>query len=379
MNRFKKYGSWYIAFFFVLILMVIYKSMDNLAAIGDMLLNLLGILKPFFAGFVIAYILNLPRKRIDDTLKKCKNKKIANKSKGISIFTVYLLAFLIIFISVRALVPAIYSNCMDMYNNAPGYIEKVMNYLNDWQTQLNLNIFAADTAPSLEAALTKYITSFNLEEISKYAQGLINATSGIFNGFIALIVSVYMLIDTEIIQKEIKSLMSGFISEERVNEICRYFADVNDIFSKYIYSRVLDAVIITFLATVILYALRVKYALLLGLMIGVLNLIPYFGSIISTVLAMLIALISAGIFKAVWVGVALTILQQVDGNYIGPKIMENVLEIRPLLVIFAVTVGGGLFGVIGMLISVPITVVIKKLVEDFLDSKRLHVNDRHKE
>ena len=366
----KKYSMWLVPFLLLLVLIIVYKSLDNLAVIKGYLSDLTAIIRPFLIGFLIAYIFNLPCKKIQALLNKSKYGFLKKRSKGLSIFLVYLIAFLIIFIAMRALIPAIYKNALDLYNNAPYYIEKMISILEQWQQRLNLKIFSADSKITFEKALEDFIKSINLTEFSKYAQGVINLTSGVINAFISIIVSVYMLIDKELIKKRLKTVFSILSSEEKTRKLGSYFARVNDIFSKYIYCRVIDGLIIAVIATLILTILKVKYALILGILIGLCNLIPYFGSIIGTVITMVITLVTNGIFTTLWAGVLLIVLEQIDGNYIGPKIMGEVLEIRPLWVIFAVTVGGGLFGVIGMLFSVPILVIIKMVSEDYIKTKQ---------
>ena len=111
----------------------------------------------------------------------------------------------------------------------------------------------------------------------------------------------------------------------------------------------------------------VKYAVLLGFMIGLFNLIPYIGAIIAVAFAGIITLLTGGFEQAIWMLVVVTILQQIDANIINPKIVGNSLEINPILVILAVTVGGAYFGLIGMFLAVPIVTVVKVLIEDFID------------
>ncbi|MDY3927759.1 MAG: AI-2E family transporter [Clostridia bacterium] len=371
MKFLKKYSSWIAPFLFLLVLIIVYKSLDNLNSLKNYLYSFLEILKPFFVGFLIAYIVNLPAKKLENFINNSKYDVLKKHSKGISIFFVFFTAIIIVVITVRALVPELYSNVLDLYNNAPAYINKIMGYIEKWQHKLDLRIIQPGNKLSAAKAIEDYIKSFDLTEFSKYAQGVINITSGVINTFISFVAAIYMLIDKQRIVDGIKNIIAVFWSEEKSESICGYFGKINDIFSKYIYCRLIDALIITVLATAILYALRVKYALVLGLMVGFLNLIPYFGSIISTILVMIISLVTGGIFKLIWTGITLTILQQVDGNYIGPTIMDNVLEIRPLTVIFAVAVGGGFFGVLGMLFSVPIAGVIKMMCEDFINKKRI--------
>lgn len=377
MKKILKHNNQFVFFILLLILVIVYKSIDNLPSIAAFFSMLFKTIKPFLVGFIMAYILNIPCKRIYRLLKKSKSKFISKKSKGISILLVYSIALLVIVITVRMLVPAIYENCLDLYANAPIYITKIMNYINNWLTRLNLNIISVD---EITNGFKNFIKNIDLTQFSKYAQGVLNLTSGLLNTFISIIASVYMIIDSQRIKNSLVKFVSIITSEEKAESMRKYFKKVNDIFSKYIYCRIIDALIVAVLATAVLYILKVKYALMLGFMIGFCNLIPYFGSIISSIFTILITLVTGGVFKAIWVGVSLFIIEQVDGNFIGPRIMNDILEIRPLWVIFAVTVGGKLFGVIGMLISVPVLVVIKMMVSDYLREKeRLKKLNKDKE
>ena len=115
--------------------------------------------------------------------------------------------------------------------------------------------------------------------------------------------------------------------------------------------------------------LGVKYAVLLGFMIGLFNLIPYLGAIIAVVIAGLITLLTGGIYQAIWMLVIVIILQQIDANIINPKIIGNSLQISPILIIFSVTIIGSYFGIMGMFLAVPIVAVIKLMINDFIKYK----------
>lgn len=115
--------------------------------------------------------------------------------------------------------------------------------------------------------------------------------------------------------------------------------------------------------------LGVKYAILLGFMIGLFNLIPYLGAIIAVVIAGLITLLTGGLYQAIWMLVIVIILQQIDANIINPKIIGNSLQISPILIIFSVTLIGSYFGIMGMFLAVPIVAVIKLMINDFIKYK----------
>lgn len=366
MKKVRKVNGNFLTFLLIVLLLIIYKSIDNLSAVGDFFAMLFNAVKPFVTAFLIAYILNMPARSIEGLLNKTKVKFLNKWSRGISILLVYILALIVITVCVRTIVPAIYDNCLDLYKNAGVYLDKIIIYINSWLGRLEFNIISLG---SVKTAILDYIKNINVTEFSKYAQGVISFTSGLMNTFIAIIASIYMLIDSERIKNAIKYALAVLISKEKSEKICDYCKRINDIFSKYIYCKLIEAIIVAILSILVLLLLDVKYALVLGFFIGFLNLIPYFGSIISSIIAVLITLVTGGVFQAIWTAIALLILQQLDGNYIGPKILNNMLEIRPLWVIFSVAVFGNLFGVVGMLFSVPVLVVIKMITKEYLENK----------
>lgn len=178
-----------------------------------------------------------------------------------------------------------------------------------------------------------------------------------------------MLIDKEKIKASVRRILRLILKEEKSGRFIDTVNRINSVFSKYIFCLLIDAVIMAVLSTAILSVLNVRYAIILGIMIGMFNLIPYFGAIFAAVMSVVITFITGGFFKALWTAVALIVLQQVDGNFIGPKIMGQMLDASPLWIIFAVTLGGGLFGIVGMIISVPVLVTVKMAVSEFIKEK----------
>ncbi len=365
MKKIQKYSNWVMALIFVVIVIAVYKTFDNFYKIAEVTGVIFKSLTPFLIGFVIAYILNMPCKKIDAACRKSKYKFVNNKSKMISIASVYLVLFLAIFVLIRAIVPALYRNCLDLYNNIPAYLEQVISTIEGWQRQYNITIFEINEANIIKT-INNLLGKIDVSEFSKYAKGVINITSGVINIFIGIIVSVYMLIDKESIKASLKRILRLFLKEKKTGILVENIRKVNDIFSKYVFCVLLDAIIMSILATIVLSLFKVKYAIILGGMIGLFNLIPYFGAIFANAMSILITFITGGAFQAIWVAISLIVLQQIDGNFIGPRIMGSVLDASPLWIIFAVTVGGGLFGIPGMIISVPVLVTLKMAVSDIL-------------
>lgn len=368
MKKFEKYKNWILALIFVILVIAIYKTFDNFYKIVEIVGLILKSLSPFLIGFIIAYILNMPCKKIDALCRKSKYRFINNKSKPISIISVYLLMLLVIYIAVRAVAPAIYRNAVDLYNNIPAYIEELLATIEGWQQAYNIEIFEINEA-NITKAFNTLLGKFDISEFSKYAKGVIGITSGVINVFIGIIISVYMLIDKEKIKASVRRVLRIILKDEKSSKFIETVNRINAVFSKYIFCLLIDAIIMAVLATSILSILNVRYAIILGIMIGVFNLIPYFGAIFAAVMSVVITFITGGFFKALWTAIALIVLQQVDGNFIGPKIMGQMLNASPLWIIFAVTLGGGLFGIAGMIISVPVLVTVKMAISEFIKEK----------
>lgn len=193
--------------------------------------------------------------------------------------------------------------------------------------------------------------------------------TSIFDVFVAVIVSVYILAERVEILKSIKKLAEAIFKEKTYKNLDKYFNNSNEIFFKFIASQFLDAVIVGIMTTIAMTIMGVKFAPLLGFLIGLFNMIPYIGAIIAVAIATLITLITGGLSQAIWMLIVVIILQQIDANIINPKIIGQSLKISPLLVIFAITVGGAYFGIIGMFLAVPAIAVIRILVEDYIDYK----------
>lgn len=369
MKPINKYKIWFMTFLFIVGIIIVYKYIDSFSVITTFFSNIIGILSPFIIGFVIAYILNLPTKKINGFLDEiigkayAKNKKIKLKlnTYKLSVLLIYIFAVVLISLVLKLIIPPLYKNIADLCQNMPSYISSAVAYIETLPLENILPAIDIDEIISF-ASVRRFFASIDLSSIGKYAQSVMGVTSNVINIFIGIIISIYMLLDKDKIKKFMSDFSTAFFPEKIDKTIKLYLKEANDTFPRFISCQLIDAVVVSTLASILLSLLKVKYSLVLGIMLGVFNLIPYFGAIIACVISIVITLFTGGVFKALWTAVTLLIIQQIDGNIIGPKIMGDQLDISPLLVIFAVTVGGGLFGIIGMLISVPVVAVIKRFL-----------------
>ena len=361
-NHWKKWLYW---FSLGLAIILVYKFLDNFVDISNAIGTFLGIVSPFLVGFLIAYILYIPSKKMENILKKSKIKLISKKSRGIAIFIVYMTVLLLIILLINVILPVVFESISDFINNIQGYYETAMNNFNNLpEDSIFKSEFVAGMLEDLKNInLKQYI---NTDKIFEYLINAISAVTGIFEIFVAIIVSIYILSERIKLLKFLKNLANAMFREQTYKNLDKYFNNSNNIFFKFIASQFLDAVIVGVLVTIAMSIMGIKYAPLLGFFIGLFNMIPYIGAIIAVAISALITLITGGLSQAIWLLVVVIILQQIDANIINPKIVGQSLEISPLLVIFAVTVGGAYFGILGMFLAVPIAAVLKILVEDYI-------------
>ena len=218
MKKFEKYNNWLLALVFVIIVIAVYKTFDNfykIVEIGKLIFNSLS---PFLFGFVIAYVLNMPCKKIDALCRKSKYRFINNKSKAISIVSVYLLLVLVVYVVVSAVAPALYRNFIDLYNNIPSYIDQFLGAVEGWQKMYGIELFDINEANIIKA-FNSFFSEFNIAEFSKYAKGVIDITSGVINIFIGIIISVYMLIDKEKIKASLRRVLHLVFKAEKSKKL----------------------------------------------------------------------------------------------------------------------------------------------------------------
>lgn len=365
----RKLTKWLYWFLFAVAVIFVYKTLDNFSAIGAWLKGLLEVLMPFIIGILIAYILYIPSKKVESFYRKFKRPRfISKKARPLAVFTVYLIALILIIIAFRFLIPAVANAVVDFVNNFQGYYSTMMKAIEELPED---SVFKSEEVLNIvnEVKNIDFKQFINMEKIAEYAKGAIDVASKVFDFFVALVVSVYVLLQRRDILNFFKDLSRAMFKESTYKSLGRYFDRTNEIFFNFIAGQVLDGFVVGIITSIAMSIMGVKYAVPLGFMIGLFNLIPYFGAIIAVIIATLITFLTGGLTQAILMVVVVTILQQIDANIINPKIIGNSLEISPLLVIFAVTVGGAYMGVWGMFLAVPIIAVIKLFITDYIEYK----------
>lgn len=366
-QNWKKRTSWLLI---AIIVVVIYKMLDNFSSVQEWFGKLFLILKPFLIGLLISYILFIPCRKIESIYKKSKLKFISKKARGLSVITTYILFVLIIVIIINCIFPVLKNSIVELVSNVPSYYESLVNQYKELPED---SILKSEIIQDKMAELTnidmKQFLNINNEKIIEYVKNIIDIFSGIFDVFVSIIVSVYILLQRSEIVGFLRKFARAIFKKDTYEAVDKYFTKGNEVFFTFVSSQLLDAVIVGILTTIAMLILKVKYAPLIGFTIGLFNMIPYIGAIVAVGIGIFITFITGGIGKALAMAIVVIILQQIDANIINPKIIGSSLEISPLLVIFSITVGGAYFGILGMFLAVPIAVVIKTILLDWIDSK----------
>lgn len=372
----KKRISWLLI---AITVVIVYKMLDNFSNVTEWFGTFFRILKPFLAGLLISYILFMPCKKIEGMLEKSKLKFVKKKARGLSVIATYIIFVLIVIIIINCIFPVLKESVVELVGNIPGYYEILVNKYKELPEDSVLKSdVIKDKMTELSNIDMKQFLSINNEKIIEYVKNIINIFSGIFDVFVSIIVSVYILLQRTTIMKFLRRFARALFKKNTYEAVNKYFTKANEVFFTFISSQLLDAVIVGILTTIAMLIIKVKYAPLIGFTIGLFNMIPYIGAIVAVGIGILITFITGGLGKAIAMAVVVIILQQIDANIINPKIIGVSLEVSPLLVIFAVTVGGAYFGIMGMFLGVPIVVVIKTVLNDWIDNKNKFRDEQEK-
>lgn len=362
----KDWKKWLFWFTFAVASIIVYKTIDSVSSIFEALGGFLKLIMPFIMAALVAYILFIPCKKIETFLGKLKVKK---GRRITSVITVYILTAAIIFVIFKFIIPSVSTSVTDLTNNIPNYFSSAIKYFDNLkEDNILYKLHIGNYIKSLQTIDLgdKILEWVNIENVLQSLKGIVGLTNIIFDLFVTIVVSFYILLE----RTEIKAFLERFSSvvfSKKTNEIIsQYYQKTNGIFFNFITSQLLDAFVVGIVTSVAMSIMHIKYAVLLGFLIGLFNIIPYFGAIVGISITVIITIFTGGVPQAAWLSLVLIILQQIDANIINPRILGASLELSPILVIFSVTVGGHYFGVLGMFLGVPVMTLIKLIVNDFI-------------
>ena len=342
-------------------------SVDIFFFVKNILFTFLSIISPIIYAFVLAYILYRPLRFIERLVHilwiQITNQKLSYKTtRLISLLTLVILIFGFITFLTKLLIPPLFQNLLTIGEALPNF----QTILTDWLAKISPyfeSIYISETQiQKLAVYITNFLSQF-LTTIFDSRSGVITNVASFFIHLVAtIILTFYFLKDREAILKTIDNVSMILLSSKLRQRIKYFLKDLHEVFGNFILGQLLDALIVGIASTTLLLIIGHPFALLIGVIAGITNVIPYIGPIIGAALALIL-----GIFTNVKLGilgcVLLIIYQQIDGNIIQPKILGDSVGLAPVWIFIAILVGGSYLGAFGMIISVPIVALMKRYFE----------------
>ena len=335
----------------------LYLTLNNLGYFLGKIGVFIGIVSPFAGGIVIAYVLD-PMVKFFYT-KLFKEKK---KTRGFAILLAYLVAILLLVLLAWLVIPQIVDSIAMLFTNFPSYIQSVQDMLGMAQERFGVDLSSATKVLDDSEAMVKEIYNMASAAMPQIVASIGSVASNFVAIFTSIAASIYMLADKEHLLHQLRTLAHAFLPEkaaENTLRICHY-ANVN--FTGFFVGKIIDSAIIGVITFVAMAILRLDFALLISVFIGITNIIPVFGPFIGAIPSIFILLLVDPI-QAVIFGVLILVIQQVDGNFIAPRILGGATGLPGLGVLLAIVVGVAWFGIPGMVLGVPTLAVLAALLK----------------
>lgn len=332
------------------------------------------IISPFILGVFIAFVLNplvlLFKKRLFQKTFHIKKEKPA---LYLSIFITYVLLIGLIILLFIFIVPQIYNSIIDLTSQINTLYINTSNILNSFQSEHTDLTFIdyskiMDTLNNAVPQIIDYLTNITGNIIPFLYSTASSFVRGIYNLIIAVIISIYIISDQKQLIINIKKLIYAILPDKNRNTIVEVLRESIRIFGDFVWGKAVDSIIIGLINFIVMSILNLRFAVLISVIVGITNMIPYFGPFIGGAIGAVILLITSPVNSFIFI-IVILILQQFDGIILGPKILGDSIGIKPLWVIFGITVGGSLGGIIGMFLGVPCVAVLSYILDMFITAK----------
>lgn len=357
---------WYVIAI-IAVIAVVTMLIANWGTVLMVISRFIGVLMPFIYGFFFAYLI----KPLISLITKGLNIFSPNKGMKIKQLLSVLFGYIIVIGVLAVIIIYIFPQVRDSAKDLGKSVQNGYKYMITHEQEIN------DKIPFMDiSGIIDYAKNFLYDKIMNhgsdwfpYVYQISSSVLGtLYNVLLGLVVSIYIILDAKKLKQSLKRIIFAISPKKKEEEVWDTLKQCNHIFNGFLLGKVIDSLIIGVICLIAMSILRLPYALLLSLIVGVTNMIPYFGPIIGAVPGVLIYLFVDARLVIIF-AILILVLQQFDGLYLGPKILGDQTGIKPLWVIFGITVGGAYFGVLGMFLGVPTVAVLAYLMNLFVTKK----------
>lgn len=350
---------------------LLYCGIEHFDVVIEAVRFVLGIIMPFLIGGAIAFIFNVPMKKIEKHLFP-KNKKLAKLRRPAAYFLTLLAVIGVIVLALVVVIPELGNTISMLMAQIPVAFDTAAEWINDMLKEY----------PALEPAVEELnidwasVSSSVVTFLQSVGSGLVSSGVGFFSGLIsgvatfviAFVFSIYILFQKEKLQRQVKQVLYALLPKKATEKIISVATLSDQIFSNFLSGQCLEAVILGTMFVISMSILRMPYAMLTGIVIAITALIPIFGAFIGCVVGMLL-IVMVNPIQAVWFLILFLVLQQIEGNLIYPHVVGGSVGLPSIWVLAAVTIGGNLFGIAGILLFIPLCSVLYALFRDFVKQR----------
>lgn len=369
-------NAWYVIFLVAVCTIVIVMICDwstTVAVLG----RAITILMPFIMGFFFAYLIYPFVKWIRNLLNRIKPEKGMKIKRALSVLIAYIVVIGLLTVIIIYIFPQLRDSSKEMGNTIQhGYSYMISNVeeIDKWIPFVHLT----DLIEYFKNNAPTHLLNYGSDIVPYVFQLSSSVVTTLYNIIIGLVISIYLVIDGRNIMFKMKEIVYSFAPKGKEKNAWSILMECNHIFNGFLFGKMIDSLIIGIITLIVMSILHLPYALLMSVIVGITNMIPYFGPFIGAVPGVLIYLFIDPKLSLIF-AVMILAIQQFDGLYLGPKILGDLTGIKPIWVIFGVTVGGALFGVMGMFLGVPTVAVITYLfglhLEKRLARKKMKLSD----
>ncbi len=350
---------------------IIYMLINNWSDTKKFIYNLFGVLSPFFAAVLIAYFVSPIVVKYEGLILKYITKGGHKKlAKVLAMVFAYITLIGFIIIAFVFVIPQTGESISELASNVPVVYSHVLSILKELHQKypaIDVNVIT-DRLNEMVPNIVDFGTNVVGNVVPMIFSVSVSIVRGLVNMLLALFISIYMINGKDLFRYQAKRFVYALFEEKKGDVICNTFRECNDIFSAFLISKAVDSLIIGCICCILMNILRLPYSVLISVIVGITNLIPYFGPFIGAVPGVLIYLCTSPKQAVIFV-IMILVLQQFDGLVLGPRLLGQSTGLNPMWVIFAITVGGAYFGVLGMFIGVPVVAVAGFLANKFIKYK----------
>jgi len=355
---------------------IMYHLLDNVTAIFNFIIGVLNVFSPIIGGFVLAYLLNIPMKAIENQLFRKLNTKPGMKRLFSLLFTLVLVIGFVV-LSMWFVLPQLIESLQQLQFKATAeYFNQLESFVQDVFVQLKLGEDVINQILELWTSIVNGATDFLLSLADQALSGFAGMLAVVFNTIISVVLGIYILLSKERLMTTFKKVFYAFASLSWVEKSTQYLTIVNHSFESFIRGQVVEAFILGIVCYIAMLIFGFEYPLIISFLIGITNIIPLFGPYIGAVPSLLLLFIVNPI-SALWFVLFLVILQQIESNLIYPKVVGSNMGISGFWIIVAVVIGNSLFGILGILLGIPLFsslyIIVKDIVARRLSEKNIIV------